>query len=439
MQAVNDRKLGIFSLATLLVSAHYGLGFLLGTGEQALTLGAAGSLYPVSLGLGTIVLLGLVKFYWTEVEQIWTLLGNRYGNSVKVLVGLMSWASLIGIEAVQLIAGSSILAVIGIPLLPSTIVLALAFMLLSLLPVEKVSWLFRGLLLCNIIALFYGLSVLHGLSGYWELPLEFVSSLDRLSPIQVGTISLSTIAIVTIDMKYQQFLVQAKDLRSLYFGCLLAGIVLIFLAFLPAAVAIAAQNAHILPLDLKSTEVIPYILSWVGGGSDRPLGIMLMSALAVPALGIGSSVLRVQNKTLLDLLEFKSSFNVDRNRLFVATINALLALIVALKGGSIIGTIVSFYAAYLAAVWVPLIAYFLDRIKFYTFFETSVKLSLSLSSIASLIILGLTLIKPDTVIFDSAQLTIILTGILVGGFSLLVTQLTTIGNIANARKQVKSN
>jgi SSS family solute:Na+ symporter len=423
MQAVNNRKLGIFSLATLLVSAHYGLGFLLGTSEQALTVGAAGSLYPVCLGLGTLVLLALVKFYWTEVEQIWTLLGNRYGKSVKILVGLMSWASLIGIEAVQIIAGSSILAVLRIPVLPSTIFLALAFILLSLLPVEKASWIFRGLLLFNILALIYVLSVLHGLPSYWELPFEFVSSLDRLSPIQVGSISVSTIAIVTIDMKYQQFLVQAKDLRSLYFGCLLAGIVLISLAFLPSAVVIAAQNAHILPLDLNSREVIPYILSWVGGGSDRPLGVMLILALAVPSLGIGSSVLRVQNKTILDLLEFNILPNFDRNRLLVATLNALLALSVALIGGSIIGLIVSFYAAYLAAVWVPLIAYFLDRIRVYTFSETSVKLSLRLSSIVSLLTLAITLIKPDVVIFDSAQLTIMIIGVFVGGFSLLISHL----------------
>jgi SSS family solute:Na+ symporter len=107
----------------------------------------------------------------------------------------------------------------------------------------------------------------------------------------------------------------------------------------------------------------------------------------------------------------------------VATLNALLALSVALIGGSIIGLIVSFYAAYLAAVWVPLIAYFLDRIQIYTFSETSVKLSLRLSSIASLLTLAITLIKPDVVIFDSAQLTIMIIGVFVGGFSLLISHL----------------
>lgn len=66
-----NRRLDAFSLAALLVSAHYGLGFLLGTAEKSLTIGIAGSLYAVCLGLGTLALLGLAKFYWTNIEQIW--------------------------------------------------------------------------------------------------------------------------------------------------------------------------------------------------------------------------------------------------------------------------------------------------------------------------------------------------------------------------------
>ncbi|WP_248277281.1 hypothetical protein [Brasilonema octagenarum] len=130
-----ERRLDTFSLAALLVSAHYGLGFVLGTAEKSLTLGAAGSLYTVSLGFGTIALLGLAKFYWKRTEPIWTLLGSAYGDGVKVFVSLMSWLSLIGIEAVQLISGAFILKVFGIPTLPTMVVLAILFAIISLLPI----------------------------------------------------------------------------------------------------------------------------------------------------------------------------------------------------------------------------------------------------------------------------------------------------------------
>lgn len=151
-----DSKPRIFSLTTSLVSAQYGLGFLLGTAEQTMQQGIEGSLYALSIGLGFLVLL-MAKFHWQQVEPIWTLLGNHYGKSVKVGVGLMSWMSLIGIEAVQIIAGAAILTVVGIPKLTSMLGLALLFCLLSFLPLEKISWILRGLLLLNILVLAYSL------------------------------------------------------------------------------------------------------------------------------------------------------------------------------------------------------------------------------------------------------------------------------------------
>jgi SSS family solute:Na+ symporter len=414
-----NRKLDAFSLAALLVSAHYGLGFLLGTAEKSLTLGAAGSLYAVCLGLGTIALLGLAKFYWTRVEQIWTLLGNIYGNQVKIIVGLMSWSSLIGIEAVQLISGAFILKVLGVSVLPSMVALAILFTIVSLLPVEKAGFLFRGLLVINFLAMLYGLSVLHGFPDYVRSPIEFIGSLKQVSSPDLVGISLCTILLVLIDMKYQQFAVQAKDLRSLYQGCILAAILLLLLAFLPSSVVVAAQHAEILPPGINGKETLPFILSWIGGGTDKPLGIVLIMSLLVPALGVGSSILRVQTKTILDFNFLPVS---NFNRLLVAVGNALLALAVALKGGEIINLIVCFYASYVAAVFVPFVAYLLAQTGRYTFSGASVRLSLIMGSIAASFVLILTLINPIVVFFSNVELNIMVIGIGFGVLGLLVGQ-----------------
>ncbi|MBW4543953.1 MAG: hypothetical protein KME25_05860 [Symplocastrum torsivum CPER-KK1] len=414
-----NRRLDAFSLAALLVSAHYGLGFLLGTAEKSLTLDTAGSLYAVSLGLGTIALLALAKFYWTQVEQIWTLLGNRYGSQVKIIVGLMSWLSLIGIEAVQLISGAFILKVLGIPVLASMIVLAILFTLISVLPVEKASFLFRGLLILNFLALLYGLWVLHGFPQYLRSPLEFIPSLEQVSlPTLIG-VSLSTILLVLIDMKYQQFVVQAKDVQSLYQGCVLAAILLLLLALLPSSVVIAAKEAGILPTDIDGKETLPFILSWIGGGADKPLGVVLIISLLVPALGVGSSILRVQTKTILDFNILPTS---NFNRLLITSFNALLALAVALKGGEIVNLIVSFYAAYVSAVLVPFVAYLLAQLGRYTFSTSSVRLSLVMSSLSASSVLILTLINPSLVVFGNVELNIMTIGIFLGVLGLLVGQ-----------------
>lgn len=419
MSAIANRKLGVFSLATLLVSAHYGLGFLLGTAEQAMVQGAGGSLYAVSIGLGTLVVLALVRFYWSEVEQIWTLLGNRYGKLVKVGVGLMSWVSLIGIAAVQIIAATSILNVTGVPSLPSMVALTLMFFILSLLPIEKASWIFRGLLLLNILSLVYALGTLHGLPEYGRLSIEFIPTLGQIPPAEAVGVSLSTILLVLIDMKCQQFIIQAKDIYTAYLGCILAALALIGLAFLPAAVVVTAQNANILPLGLVNKEAIPYVLAWIGGGADHPWGIFLTTVLAVPALGLGSSVLRIQNKTVLDLEVIPDS---AQNYILVAVINALLALAVAFKGGEIVSLILSFYAAYLSTVWVPFIAYLLVYAGVYTFSENSVRLSLVMSSLAAVSTLFVTLFQPQMVALGSPELTIMSMGLGIGGLSLLCIQ-----------------
>ncbi|MBD2043641.1 hypothetical protein [Microcoleus sp. FACHB-672] len=414
-----NRRLDAFSLAALLVSAHYGLGFILGTAEKSLTLGVAGSLYAVCLGLGTLGLLALAKFYWTKIEQVWTLLGNRYGSAVKIGVGLMSWASLIGIEAVQMISGAFILKALGVPLLSSMIILAILFTLISLLPVEKAGFLFRGLLIINFLSLLYGLWTLHGFSDYLQAPFGFVGSLKQISPPDLAGVSLSTILLVLIDMKYQQFLVQAKNVQSLYQGCLLAAILLLLLAFLPSAVVIAAQNAEILPAGIDGKETLPFILLWIGGGIHQPLGIVLILSLLVPALGVGSSILRVQTKTILDFNFLPAS---NFNRLLITATNVLLSLAIALKGGEIVNLIVSFYAAYVSAVFVPFIVYLLSEIGGYKFAKASVRLSLLMGSLSSISVLILMLINPKTAVFGNIQLNIMGMGILFGILGLLLGQ-----------------
>jgi solute:Na+ symporter, SSS family len=416
-----ERRLDTFSLAALLVSAHYGLGFVLGTAEKSLTLGAAGSLYTVSLGFGTIALLGLAKFYWKRAEPIWTLLGSAYGDGVKVFVSLMSWLSLIGIEAVQLISGAFILKVFGIPTIPTMIVLAILFATISLLPMEKAGWILRGLLILNFLALLYGLWVLHAFGDYLLSPIEFASSLKHMSLPTIVGVSLSTILLVPIDMKYQQFLVQAKDVHSLYRGCTIAAILLLLLAFLPSTVVVAAHNAGILPAGIDGKETLPFILAWVGGGTDKPLAIALIVSLLVPALGIGSSILRVQTKTILDFNILPASV---WSRLLATAANALFGLAVALKGGEIVNLIVSFYAAYVGAVFAPFVAYLIAQTGRYNFSKGSVKLSLIIGSFSSISWLIITLINHDFVRgFGSVELNIMVIGILSGILFLLIGEI----------------
>lgn len=417
MNGVQQRNLGGVSLAALLVSAHYGLGFLLGTGEKAFGLGTAGCLYAVSVALGTLALLAIGKFYWQQVEPLWTLLGDRYGQQARVLIGTMSWSALIGVGAVQTIAGAFILKVLGVPLVPAMVGLTLAAAVLSALPLQKAGIVFRSLLLFNVLVLLYGLWALGGLHRYVQAPAEFVPQLvDRVEPTTILTVSLLTIFQGLLDMKYQQFIVRAKSLRSLYTGILLAGGIFLLLAFVPSTAVAAAQAADILPAELTGKEAIPYILAWLGGGSDRPLGIFLVLALVVPALGVGSSVLRMQAKAVGDFNLFADT---PRSRLAITAANASLGLLVALNGGSIVNLLVCFYAAYISAAGVPLVAYLLAHTGRYEFSTTSVRAAMFLGGGAALTALAFSLARPEFVLFGRAELHVMVLGTAFGLVGLL--------------------
>jgi SSS family solute:Na+ symporter len=415
-----QRSLNIGSLATLLVCSHYGLGFILGTAEQSVAVGAAGSLYAVSLSIGFLALLFWVKFYWQSVDQIWTLLGNRYGHLVKVGIALMSWVSLIGVAAVQMIAAAAVLSIVGFSSKLTMIGLAIAIGLLSLTPVDRASQFFRGLLLFNVGTLLYALWQLHGLSELELAPLQFLPDLHQVEGCHELGISVATILMVMVDMKCQQFIVQAKTIRVAYWGCVLAAIALFGLAFLPTAVVLAGQHQGIITETLSSKEILPYILSWAGGGIGHWQGILFMLSLAVPALGIGSNVLRIQTKTILDLKIFPSSL---LTQIWITILNTLFVFVIALRDGEIVNLILNFYAAYLSSVWVPLIAHLLAQTNRYAFSPRSVQLALSIGAIASITALGSTLFNSQSILFSSEALTIMVIGMGASFVTLLLTQL----------------
>src|SRR5438094_10197620 len=81
-----QRDLGAVHVAALLVSASYGVAFLLGSGEMAVHAGLAGSLYAIVTSLGMLALGLAAPTLWRGRELIWDVFGERYGPAVRKLV-----------------------------------------------------------------------------------------------------------------------------------------------------------------------------------------------------------------------------------------------------------------------------------------------------------------------------------------------------------------
>ena len=180
---------------------------------------------------------------------------------------------------------------------------------------------------------------------------------------------------------------------------------------MPSALTIAAKNAGILPPGVDGKEIVPLILAWIGGGTGSPLAVALTLTLIVPALGCASSMLRIRTKTVLDFNFVAPS---TRNRILIAFFNVCFTIVVALKGGVLVDLIVSFCAAYVAAALVPFVAYLLEDRGWFKFVPSSVVVSSFAGTISALTVLVLVLFLPDAVIFNSPELTIMITGICFG-------------------------
>ena len=89
MTARLSAGLSAWQVATLLVSASYGIGFLFGSGEVALQWGMAGSIYAMVTALGIAVLAFAAPRLWRSGLQIWQVLGAAYGAKASTLVAVL--------------------------------------------------------------------------------------------------------------------------------------------------------------------------------------------------------------------------------------------------------------------------------------------------------------------------------------------------------------
>lgn len=418
------RSLSTVYLATMLVTLHYGGAFLIGTGEKALNQGIAGSLYAVSTSLGILAIVIVAKFYWNAKYPIWDLLGERYDlpgernrAGVRTIIGVLSWTWMIGVVAAQILGGVSLMSVLGISFWLSIVILTVVIVVLSLVSLDKVKYLFLTLLAISTLALAYSLIKMDGASNYGFALIDFIPSLNQLDTGTLIGIPLTTILLTAIGMDFHQFVVQAKDVKTSYMGCVLAALVLYLLALLPSAVVTTALHNQVIAPTINGKEAIPLILAWAGGGSHNPFGFFLGLSLLVAVIGSGSGLLRIMNRTLFD---FTSIPNSDKNKVGVVVANIILVLIIVATGEKIIDLVIAFYAVYVAGVLFPFIAFVLEKAGFIKISGKTIRWSLIMGTISSAVLLILNQAGVRVAFLGNSELAILLVGFVFSLTSLIV-------------------
>ncbi|PRX92089.1 sodium:solute symporter [Paraburkholderia sp. BL25I1N1] len=338
-----QRSLGAAHVGALLVSASYGVAFLLGSGEMAVHAGMAGSLYAIMTALGMLALAVAAPTLWRGGELIWDVFGQRYGPVVRKLVALLSLVWMSGVLAAQIHGGIAVLVTVGLPAAHALAVTAAALLVMSSVELGIAAMLFVFCLLGTNIALLHALIQSNGLSVYLHALPSFFHGIRKAPPAETVVNIIAIAFLVVTGSDYQQFVIEARRPRDAWLGCLLASVFLITTGFLPAATVVAALHAGKLFGLTDAASVVPSIMLQTGG----PMGLFSIGVILLAALGSGTAIARAMACALESLRPVDGRYGHAPRILIIA-----VGCAIATDGQAIVSTIVSLNIVYVAAIGV---------------------------------------------------------------------------------------
>jgi SSS family solute:Na+ symporter len=349
---MTSRSLGALQVAVLLVSASYGIGFLFGSGEMALSHGMGGALYGLATAAGMLILAFFARRLWARGLPIWDLFGERFGAPTQRAVALLSLVWMAGVLAAQIHGGAAVVRLLGLPS-PWDHLLVLAFIYVaSQLELGAAARLFGACLLASAAVLGWALFVSGGLDVYRAALPALARDLVSFDPVQAVTTTLAVTVLVCLGADYHQFVVGARRPTSAVLGCVLAGLALLLVACLPPAVVVAMQRIGALEGLADAKQVMPVLLARVAASVGPGAYTVMLATLGLAALGSAAAIVRAMTTALTAVAPraLPSPHRVLPGAALV--IGALLAA----RGQGIIETMVSVNVVYIASVAVPFAA-----------------------------------------------------------------------------------
>ena len=347
---MTTRTLGALQVAALLVSASYGIGFLFGSGEYALRYGMAGAIYGVATGLGMIAMAAFAGRLWLAGRAVWDLLGDRSGDRVRLLVALLSIVWMAGVLAAQIHGAVAVVRLLGAGSMTAHAVAIGLIFAASRFELRAASLVFAGCLAASAVVLLYALVRSGGVELYAASMPAFAQDLPSLGVAQAFTIAIGVGLLVCTGADYHQFVLAARRPGAAVRGCLLAGVSLLLLAFLPPAVVLSAAAQPSWPGVADAKQAVPQALSLAVREVAGAAGPVMLGVLGMAALGSGAAVLRA----MVSALEAARPRRASVSPIALAAIAMVVAAALTATGLPIVDTMVSVNVVYIASVGVSL-------------------------------------------------------------------------------------
>jgi SSS family solute:Na+ symporter len=349
---MRDERLGPLQVAALLVSASYGIGFLFGSGELAVSYGMAGCLYPWLTALGMLLLAVLAGRVWQLGMPLWDVFGQSYGPAVKRYVALLSMIWMTGVLAAQIQGAATTLALASVSRPLSLPIVLTLIVIAAHLRLGLASKVFSLCLLASSVVLLVAVIDLRGIDTYLHALPRFAADLPRVGGAPVATMTIAVVFLVLTGADYQQFIIAASHRAGAQLGCALAAVVLTIVGALPAAAVLAAVHAGLIAHADNAKEAIPLILAHMSDRLGHGAGAAMLMTLLAAALGSGAAIVRAMTDAVLAL----SAAPRSHARLQVSIAVVLLGGVVATRGQAIVETMVDLNIVYIASI-APLFAY----------------------------------------------------------------------------------
>lgn len=352
MSTPSTPRLGAWQVATLLVSASYGIGFLFGSGEVALEWGMAGSLYAMVTALGIAWLAFAAPALWRTGLQIWQVLGAAYGTQVSTLVAMLSVVWMSGVLAAQIHGGVAVVKLMGLPTLPAYALMLSLIFGASRLALGQAARVFALCLAASSLLLLYALFSVDGVPVLMQAVPSFVNDLPRVPGVRLWAVFLAIAPLVVTGADYQQFVMEAKSSRAAVTGCLMAAGFLFLFGFVPAAVVVAYQNPPGALQPATGNQIMPFIMSGVAQKLAAGYGWVVLGVLLTAALGSAAAIVRAMTSAM------QSALGRDRPSVTIHLSMVLLGGLIASRGQAIVDTMVALNMVYLGAIGVVFVALF---------------------------------------------------------------------------------
>jgi solute:Na+ symporter, SSS family len=241
-----------------------------------------------------------------------------------------------------------VLELLGLEKTHSHLVILLLIYGASRLDLRFASALFAMCLLASAAVLVYALVAAKGIGVYLQAIPAFTEDLSTFSPSRVVAISLAVGLLVCTGADYQQFVLAARSPLAAVGGCVLAGLLLFVIAFLPSAVVVAMQGGGMLGDLVDTKQVVPWVLGQVAGSVGQGADKLMLIALSVAALGAGAAILRAMTEALACAASGSRSAGHPMFALIALVLSALLAS----RHQGIVDTMVSVNVIYIARIGV---------------------------------------------------------------------------------------